>query len=101
MVSRLTCRNGESCLFCHETHEKNAKQAKPRKTKREHLKKIAQGLGEVCESQPDMFQDHVQALLKQGSYMSTVVRSKLLSMEKADGVSPEVAKRASEAIENP
>jgi len=98
LTTRMFCRKGKSCSFCHEPHQKQTK-PRPRKAKRAHCKKVADALDRMgWEGIIEGFEQHAETLIKQGSYMSMVVRSKLKGLAYTAGVDSEIARISKDVL---
>ena len=86
IASQKMCLLGASCDFCHQSHAKQEAMAppRPRKSKRAQCKKVADQLDVLAAEDPKAFVENVKLLLCQGSYMRTVVKSKLKGMGRED-----------------
>eukprot|EP00929_Paragymnodinium_shiwhaense_P071659 TRINITY_DN36410_c0_g1_i1.p1 TRINITY_DN36410_c0_g1~~TRINITY_DN36410_c0_g1_i1.p1 ORF type:complete len:294 (+),score=59.41 TRINITY_DN36410_c0_g1_i1:223-1104(+) len=97
MATRNVCKKGDSCCFCHMPHEVQAK-PRPRKAKRAYCKRAADELESICQANPAGLKEYVETLLRHGTYMSMVVKSKLKVMEKGGDYPAAVAEQVAKVL---
>jgi len=97
MSTRGFCKREMSCSFCHEPHEQ--KKQRPRKARRQFKKKVADSL-EIMgyDGKVEGFEQHAESLIKQGQYMSAVVKSKLKELAYMVGVDPDISRISKEVL---
>jgi len=81
MSRRESCKKGKDCDFCHLPHVVQ-ETPRPCKAKRAQCKRIADYLDQLAANNPTQFDETALDLLRQGGYLSVVVRSKLKSMNR-------------------